>query len=141
MIILLILAFLVAMYFIGLGVIVAFVKETLHQSKIAREARKEQKRIMKQNKDNNRVQKTKLTKEEKMKIKHEANRVAYENNPKQLQKNVLKKSLDTNLWKEEQRKDLEKDNVIKKLSVRLKQNWKLRKKQLKINRWCRYDKV
>src|SRR5699024_10636863 len=82
MIILLILAFLVAMHFIGLGVIVAFVKETLHQSKIAREARKEQKRIMKQNKDNNRVQKTKLTKEEKMKIKHEANRVAYENNPK-----------------------------------------------------------
>lgn len=91
MITLLILAFLVAMYFIGLGVIVAFVKETVHQAKIARTARKEQKRIVKQNKGNgNKAQKTKLTKEERMKIKHEANKVAYENNPKTIARKRFK---------------------------------------------------
>lgn len=62
----------------GAYLIVKAVKETARQTKIAKEANKEVKQKTKVAKE----KKVKLTKEEKMKIKHEANRIAYENNPK-----------------------------------------------------------
>lgn len=62
----------------GAYLIVKAVKETARQTKIAKEANKEVKQKTKVAKE----KKVKLTKEEKMKIKHEANRIAHENNPK-----------------------------------------------------------
>ena len=62
----------------GAYLFVKAVKETARQTKIAKEANKEVKQKTKVAKE----KKVKLTKEEKMKIKHEANRIAYENNPK-----------------------------------------------------------
>ena len=62
----------------GAYLIIKAVKETARQTKIAKEANKEVKQKTKVAKE----KKVKLTKEEKMKIKHEANRIAYENNPK-----------------------------------------------------------
>lgn len=62
----------------GAYLFIGAVKETIRQTKIAKEANKEVKQKTKVAKE----KKVKLTKEEKMKIKHEANRIAYENNPK-----------------------------------------------------------
>ena len=62
----------------GAYLFVKAVKETARQTKIAKEANKEVKQKTKVAKE----KKVKLTKEEKMKIKHEANRIAHENNPK-----------------------------------------------------------
>lgn len=62
----------------GVYLFVKAVKETARQTKIAKEANKEIKQKTKVAKE----KKAKLTKEEKMKIKHEANRIAHENNPK-----------------------------------------------------------
>ncbi len=62
----------------GAYLLVKAVKETARQTKIAKEANEEVKQKTKVAKE----KKVKLTKEEKMKIKHEANRIAHENNPK-----------------------------------------------------------
>lgn len=86
MIILLILAFLVAMYFVGVFVIGFIAKEIAHQTKIVKAANKETKKRTKVAKE----KKVKLTKEEKMKIKHEANKVAYENDPKTIARKRFK---------------------------------------------------
>ena len=132
MIILLILAFLVAMYFIGLGVIVAFVKETVHQFKIARVAKKEQKRIVKQNKGgNNKAQKTKLTKEEKMKIKHEANRVAYENNPKTIAKKRFKEEFGHEFMERGTTQGFRKGQRYQEIKREIKAELKAEKKEAK----------
>ena len=70
----------------GAYLIVKAVKETARQTKIAKEANKEVKQKTKVAKEKkvkvDKKKKVKLTKEEKMKIKHEANRIAHENNPK-----------------------------------------------------------
>lgn len=62
----------------GAYLFIGAIKETARQTKIAKEANKEVKQKTKVAKE----KKVKLTKEEKMKIKHEANRIAHENNPK-----------------------------------------------------------
>ena len=62
----------------GAYLFIGAIKETVRQTKIAKEANKEVKQKTKVAKE----KKVKLTKEEKMKIKHEANRIAHENNPK-----------------------------------------------------------
>lgn len=70
----------------GAYLFVKAVKETVRQTKIAKEANKEAKQKTELVKDRKaksaKEKKVKLTKEEKMKIKHEANRIAHENNPK-----------------------------------------------------------